>query len=218
MRRVKLRQGGSHRGQGAAAVTGRREWARRDPYAGPGHRDPLRGASHRDHAVDAVGARVDAAEGRVELIADPHAVAGRGDRARPVPDGDGSHPAGRRVDLGHGEVQRVGHPHRCRGDRDAGGPGTNRNRAAGLAGDRIDPGHRAVLAVGDPDGVPADRDTVREPSNLDIRHGHDTVDRDRSGPRCRRPGWPPTRRWARWRWRQGHCPPGSSAPRCWSWC
>ena len=39
---------------------------------------------------------------------------------------------------------------RVRGDRDALGPGTDGQRAAGLAGGRVDPGNRAVLAVGDP--------------------------------------------------------------------
>src|SRR5207247_7158987 len=99
-----------------------------------------------------------------ELVADPDAVLGRSDRARPVPDGDESFlPTGRRVEPGHGEVQRVGYPHRCRGDRDAGWSGADLHRAAGLAGGRIDPGHRAVLAVGDPDGVLTDRDAVRAP-------------------------------------------------------
>ena len=52
------------------------------------------------------GVRVDAVQRRVELIAHPYAVAGRGDRTGPVPHADGGgHPAGRRVEPGHREVQ-----------------------------------------------------------------------------------------------------------------
>ena len=106
MHRVKRRQVGTHLGQRAAEVAGRRERPRRHPDAGPGRHDPPRRASQRDDPADPVGMRVDAVQRRIELIAHPHAVAGRGDRTRPVPDADGeSHPAGRRVEPIHGEVE-----------------------------------------------------------------------------------------------------------------
>src|SRR5262245_32146617 len=63
-RRVDFRQkSGVHDGQGATAVAGRREGARRDPYAGPGHGNALWRASDRDGTDDRPGPGVDAVEG-----------------------------------------------------------------------------------------------------------------------------------------------------------
>ena len=101
MHRVKLRQVGTHLGQRAAAVAGCRERLRRHPYPGPGRHHPPRRASHRDHPADPVGVWVDAVQGRIELIAHPHAVAGRDDRTGPVTHADdGGHSAGRLVEPG----------------------------------------------------------------------------------------------------------------------
>ena len=106
MHRVRLRQVGTHLGQRATEVAGRRERPRRHPDAGPGRHDPPRRASQRDDPADPVGVRVDAVQRRAELIAHPHTVAGRDDRTGPVTHGDGeSHPAGRRVEPVHGEVE-----------------------------------------------------------------------------------------------------------------